>query len=181
MIIFTQSSYLVAAVLFMLGLQGLSSPRTARRAVFLSILGMFLAVLPMLVRVFTEGGTGGMGRTLGIILGGAALGTVLGLISAYKVKMTAMPQMVGIYNGFGGGASLLVAVSEYLRSVGGDMGEMEVGTSIPIHLAVIIGGVTLTGSLIAFGKLQGFISGRPILFPGRHVLNALLGGTALQC
>ena len=107
---------------------------------------------------------------LGIILGGAALGSVLGLISAYKVKMTAMPEMVGIYNGFGGGASLLVAVLEYLRVDPGFVSStmsveiyLFVGISIPIYLAVIIGGVTLTGSFIAFGKLKGFISGRPIL------------------
>ena len=186
MTILTQSAYLLSAILFMVSLKWLGSPKTARRAMAVSMLGMFLAVAPTLVPAVNAAHESGMlGAYLGVVFGAIALGTVIGLVAATKVKMTAMPQMVGLFNGFGGGASLLVAMVEYLSKapptrVGlGDVtltfgSTLDVGSSIPIHVVVIVGGITLTGSLVAFGKLQGLISGKPVLFPGQHLLNLLL-------
>jgi NAD(P) transhydrogenase subunit beta len=167
---FEQSCYLVASLLFMLSLKWLGSPKTARRANFVSMTAMGLACLPPLIRAFTGQTASNLVNNLVIIGGGVALGSAVGLVSAKKVKMTAMPQMVALYNGFGGGASLLVAMLEYLHERSG----LPVSASIPVHLSVLIGGVCLTGSVAAFAKLQELISGRPVLFGGQHALNAAL-------
>jgi NAD(P) transhydrogenase subunit beta len=168
--IFEQSCYFAASILFMLSLKWLASPATARRANALSMIGMALAVLPPLVAATTGQDAANLVNNLVIVGGGIALGSAIGLASAYRVKMTAMPQMVGIYNGFGGAASLLVAGLEYLfrRQF------MTVDASIPVHLSVLIGGVCFTGSMAAFAKLQGIVSGKPVLFAGQHALNLVL-------
>jgi H+-translocating NAD(P) transhydrogenase subunit beta len=154
--------YLVSAALFIIGLKRLQSPATARRGNLLSGVGMLLAVLVTLLdRAILSYGT---------IAAGMVVGTVIGIWMARAVKMTAMPQMVAILNGFGGGASLLVGGAEFLRS------EL-VGLAIPpvsavtIQLAVLIGAVTLTGSAIAFAKLQELMSGRPLTFAGQKVVS----------
>ncbi|MFN3484918.1 MAG: NAD(P)(+) transhydrogenase (Re/Si-specific) subunit beta [Planctomycetota bacterium] len=172
--------YFVASILFMLSLKGLASPRTARRANALSMAAMALTVVPTFFwRVGTTRGAA-LVNNLVIILGGMALGSAIGLVSATRVKMTAMPQMVGLYNGFGGAASLLVAVVEFVHKNGlmreGLAGAeaLDVAGSIPVHLSVLIGGVCFTGSMAAFAKLQEIISGRPILFAGQHYLNLVL-------
>jgi len=167
---FEQCAYLVAALGFMLSLKWLGSPKTARRANFVSMGSMALACLPPLLRAFT-GQTGeNLVNNAVIIGGGIAVGGVVGLILSKKVKMTSMPQMVALYNGVGGGASLLVAMLEYLDK----RAAIGVDASIPVHLSVLIGGVCLTGSVAAFAKLQELISGKPVLFGGQHALNALL-------
>ncbi|MBI4564174.1 MAG: NAD(P)(+) transhydrogenase (Re/Si-specific) subunit beta [Planctomycetes bacterium] len=174
----TELCYFVAAILFMLSLKWLASPKTARRSVPISILAMGLAVVPTFIQRIGEPGGAGIGNTLAIVLGGLVLGSAIGFVSATKVKMTAMPQMVGLYNGFGGAASLLVAAVEFLYKTGhnpqGEIGHMSVGDSIPVHLSILIGGICFTGSMAAFAKLQELISGRPVQFKGQHYLNLVL-------
>ena len=154
------SSYIVASVLFIFGLKMLSSATTARRGNLLSAVGMILAVVATLFY---------QGMSYEWILVGLILGSLTGTIAAQTVHMTAMPQMVALFNGFGGFASLLVAWTEYL---GDPLPPYAI--SIPLFLAVLIGGVTFTGSLIAFGKLGEYISGKPVLFRGQKPINALL-------
>ncbi len=158
-------AYLVAAALFVLGLKGLSHPRTAVRGNRLSALGMFIAIVVTLIDQQIV--------RFEVIVAGIVLGGAIGAIWALKVPMTAMPQFVGLCNGFGGGASVLVAgaafVEASLRS-GGDV-SMQVG--IATMASGLIGGVTFWGSLIAFGKLQGIVSEKAVRFTGDHVLKGL--------
>ena len=157
--------YLVAAVFFILGLRWLSSPATAVRGNRVSAVGMLLAILVTLVDQQVVSYT-----TLGA---GLLVGSVLGLWMARAVKMTGMPQMVALLNGLGGGASLLVGSGEFLRSQ--QMGtDLPIDTSVTMQLSLLIGAVTLTGSIIAWAKLQEVMTGRPILFPGQKALNAVI-------
>ncbi len=160
----TYMIYLLAAVLFILGLKKLSSPKTARRGNQLSMLGMFLAVV---ITLFDKQILDFSHIILGMVIGAA-----IGAISARKVEMTAMPQMVAIFNGFGGGASALVAFSEYevLRL----QGPTELNVLLTVVLSVLIGSVTFTGSLIAFSKLQGIMRGAPIVYGMQKAVNFLL-------
>jgi len=167
---FEQACFLAASLLFMLSLRWLASPKTARRANFISMAAMALAVLPALIAAFRGQTSANLVNNLVIIGAGIALGSAIGLASAFRVRMTAMPQMVGLYNGFGGAASLLVAVLEYLFK----RDRITVDSSIPVHLSVLIGGVCFTGSMAAFAKLQELISGKPVLFRGQHLLNLAL-------
>ncbi len=162
-----QLSYLLAASLFVLGLKKLGSPATARQGNQSAAIGMLLAVVAtMLDRQVLS---------YEMILIGIAIGSAIGAIAAYKVEMTAMPQMVGIFNGLGGGASALVAIAEFWRVL--NAGEFLSTTSlVTILLGILIGGVTLTGSFIAFAKLQGIMPGAPIQFPLQQVFNALILG-----
>jgi len=155
-------AYLVASVLFIAGLKGLAHPRTAVRGNLLGSSAMLIAVVATLLKA---GIVGWVWIFSGILIGGV-IGTVLGL----KIQMTAMPQLVALFNGFGGVASVLVA-GEALMSSDATAVSMLIATSA----SGLIGAVTFCGSLIAFGKLQEVISGNPIQLPGRHVLNVLLG------
>jgi len=165
MIILTYLLYLVASALFILGLKLLSSPKTARRGNLLGALGMLIAVVVTLLdqRIldFTY------------ILAGLLVGTLLGLVVAKRVQMTSMPQMVGILNGFGGGASALVAYSEYLR-LGPAAADATPDVLVTLVLSLLIGTVTQIGSLIASAKLNGTMRGAPILYPMQKQVNALL-------
>ncbi len=159
-------TYLVASACFILGLKRLSSPRTAQTGNRLAAVGMLIAIVTTLLHeniVRFEG-----------IVAGVAIGALIGAVTAQRVKMTAMPQMVAILNGFGGGASALVAGAELIR-----LAELGLApspfVSVPIVLGTLIGAVTLTGSLVAFAKLQELVSGRPAVFPLQHLLNLLLG------
>lgn len=154
--------YLIASVLFILGIKKLSSPKTARQGNLYASIAMFTAIAVTLLdqRIIT----------FEYILIGVVIGSAIGALMALKVEMTAMPQMVGLLNGFGGGASALVAFSEYYRL----FPEVAVNSSVTILLSIIIGAVTFTGSLIAFGKLQGIVSGGSVMFPFQHPLNAFL-------
>jgi NAD(P) transhydrogenase subunit beta len=155
--------YLVAAVLFISGLKQLQSPDTARRGNRISALGMLLAMIVTLLDEHIVG--------YGTILAGLVVGTGLGVWLAYTVKMTSMPQMVALLNGFGGGASLLVAIAEYLHAK--ELGEMQpLDVAISTHAGILIGAVTLTGSLIAWAKLQEVMTGKAIVFPGQKLANA---------
>lgn len=184
-------AYLVAAALFILGIKGMTKPRTAVRGNQLSATGMFIAVLVTLMdqRIVS----------FEWIIAGVLLGGAIGAVMATKVQMTAMPQMVALLNGFGGGASLFVAAASYLEMTGvGGTGSLaeEAGrainaamqtegeavvNSVSITLTVLIGAVTLSGSLVAFAKLQELIDGKPIGIPGGKALNAVLLIASLVC
>jgi len=162
--------YLVSAVLFILGLRGLAHPRTAVRGNLMGATGMLLAVVVTLLNQRIVG--------FEVILAGFALGALVGVVLALKVPLTAMPQLVALLNGFGGGASSLVAgaaLEEALLTAGVPGVQFTIASS----LSGLIGSVTLFGSLVAFGKLRGLVSERPMLLPGRHVLNAVLGLASL--
>ncbi|CAN5841827.1 NAD(P)(+) transhydrogenase (Re/Si-specific) subunit beta [soil metagenome] len=158
-------SYLAAAVCFILGLKLLGSPATARQGNRLSGLGMLVAVT---VTLFNQAIL-----SYGTIVGGMLFGAGAGLWMARSVKMTSMPQMVALLNGFGGGASLLVGGAEFLKMAVADA-RLPASTSVTIQLSVLIGAVTLTGSLIAFAKLQELIGGRPITFGFQQPFNILV-------
>ena len=155
--------YLGASVLFILGLIRLGSPRTARTGNALAALGMLVAIVTTLVDK-------GLGNWW-IIGGGLALGSLIGAVAARRVEMTAMPQMVAVFNGFGGAASALVASAEWVRTGGNGLSPE---TAVTIALSTIVGAITFSGSFVAFGKLQGIITGRPVTYPGQQVASALL-------
>ncbi len=157
--------YLIASILFIFGIKRLASPKTARQGNFLSVIGMFLAIVVTLLdqRVMT----------FEWIIIGLVVGSAIGAVFAIKVPMTGMPQMVGLLNGFGGGASLLVAFAEYYHILGTHQ-EFEIPTTITMVLSVLVGAVTFTGSLIAFGKLQGIVTGKVVKYPLQNPINVLL-------
>ena len=158
-------AYLISAGLFMFGLERLSSPGTARSGNSLAALGMLIAIVVTLLDREVVGYT--------TILAGMVLGGGIGAISAKKVKMTAMPQMVGIFNGLGGAASALVAAAEFMRYSSTSVSP-PINVTITIILGTTIGAATFSGSMIAFGKLQGIVSGRPITYPLQKTSNLLL-------
>ncbi len=166
--ILVEPTYLLSAVLFVLGLKRLQSPATARGGNALASLAMLLAILATIVDTEILSWTG--------ILVGMAIGGVIGGFAARKVKMTDMPQLVGIFNGFGGGASALVAIAEFVSNPAVGNGT----TGVTIMLGTLIGAVTFTGSFIAFAKLQGLITGNPITFPGQNWLNLFIFVAALS-
>jgi NAD(P) transhydrogenase subunit beta len=160
-----QLTYLVAASLFILGLKQLGSPATARQGNLVAAVGMLLAIVATLLDQEV--------LNYEMILLGLAIGSVLGAIAAYKVQMTEMPQMVGLLNGLGGAASALVAVAEFWKLLAHSQ-SVPLDANISMLLDVLIGGVTFTGSMLAFAKLQGIVSGSPITFPLQQPFNALL-------
>jgi H+-translocating NAD(P) transhydrogenase subunit beta len=160
-------SYLVATILFFLGLKYLGSPATARKGNAIAAAGMLLAIVATLFYQQV--------LNYPLILAGIGVGSLIGAIGAYRVAMTSMPQMVGLLNGLGGGASTLIAVGEFWRLM--DAGLLpSMDNRITTVLSILIGGITLTGSLVAFAKLQELISGSPITFAFQQALNFLLFG-----
>ena len=155
-------AYLVAASLFILGIKGLTKPRTAVRGNQLSALGMFIAVV---VTLFDQNILSYEWIIAGVLLGGA-----IGAVMATKIQVTSMPQMVAMLNGFGGGASLFIALANFLDP----SSATHTVALISIAATVIIGAVTLSGSFVAFAKLQELISGNPIKVPGNKILNGIL-------
>ena len=168
-------AWLAAAAAFVLGLHQMNSPATARRGNQLSAAGMTLAVVTTFLWLLTPGNPihpGGMSLTaIGIIVGGFVIGGGIGLWMARRVAMTAMPQLVSLFNAVGGGAAALVAIDDFVRVVGTP--ELSVSTAIFVVLGAAIGSVTFSGSLIASGKLQGLVPGQPITFPGSRLVTAL--------
>lgn len=152
-------AYLVASVLFIVGIKQLSKVKTARQANGLSSLGMLIAIVATLFDQEI--------LSYEMIAAGLLVGALIGIVLALKVQMTGMPQMVALLNGFGGGASLLVGVGDYFRS--GGPSDPFVDTTI--FLSVLIGGVTFTGSVMAWGKLQGVFTEKSVILPARHILN----------
>lgn len=155
--------YIAASIFFVFGLKMLSSKTTARKGNIVSSIGMLLAIVTTLTAM-TEI------RWLWIIIG-AGIGSLIGAFAARLVKMTSMPEMVGLFNGFGGLASLLVGWSEFHGSWAAS-GQINLFTTVAIFLTIIIGGLTFSGSLVAFGKLAAMIPGKPILYKGQNLANA---------
>jgi NAD(P) transhydrogenase subunit beta len=164
--------YAVAAILLVLGIKRLSSPRTARSGNWIAAVGMLIAVVVTLFSPEIESYT--------LIAAGIAVGTVVGVASARLVRMTAMPQMVALFNGVGGGAAALIAAAEFHRlapSSGSLAGDILAG----IMFSALIGSISFSGSLVAFGKLQELLPGRPLTFPGQQIVNGLLFTATVAC
>ncbi len=161
-------AYIVSAVLFIFGLKMLGSADTARRGNMVSALGMLIAVIATVAQ----------GLDYKFILIGAAVGAVIGLVAAIRVPMTSMPEFVALFNGTGGLASLLVGWAEYEKRRAGWAESVPQGDDIipviAIYLAVLIGGVTFTGSIIAYLKLSERIDGKPVLYTGQQIVNGIL-------
>jgi NAD(P) transhydrogenase subunit beta len=158
-------AYLVASVCLIIGIKRLSSPATARSGNVVAAVGMAIAILFTFLDEDVD--------TYWLILAGMAVGTVIGVASARMVKMTAIPQMVALFNGVGGGAAALIAAAEFHRLA------PEAGHVLPewmgaMLFSALIGSVSFSGSLVAFGKLQELLPGRPIVFAGQQVVNAIL-------
>jgi len=161
-------AYLVASVLFILGIKGLTHPRTAVRGNMLGALGMFIAIVATFLA---------KGIDVRLVLAAIALGSIVGAIAAVKVQLTAMPQLVALFNGFGGAASTLVAGAVLIESHGLGGRQFTIATSA----SGLIGTVTFWGSLVAFAKLQELMTGNAISFFGQKPLNAVLAVAAVAC
>ena len=155
--------YVLSSVLFIFGIKRLSHPKTARSGNSIASIGMLIAIVTTLLA--------NSNISIELVAIGIIIGAIIGAFFAIRVEMTQMPQMVAIFNGFGGIASALIAAAEFLNP--GDI--LSTFSLATISLSVFVGTLTFTGSFIAFGKLQGFVSGQPIVFPGQQFLNALIG------
>ncbi|MBK1648532.1 NAD(P)(+) transhydrogenase (Re/Si-specific) subunit beta [Rhabdochromatium marinum] len=157
-------AYLVSAILFIFALKGLTHPATARRGNLYGMLGMLIAIVATLA--------GAEVMSYGLIAIAVVLGAVIGIVIALRIQMTAMPQLVAALHSFVGLAAVLVAIGTFLnKRASGDLNTLLMGE---LSAGIVIGAITFTGSVIAFGKLQGLISGKPVKFFGQHLLNALI-------
>src|SRR5580700_12094743 len=170
----SQLIYVLAASCFVLGLHLMNNPASARRGNQFSTAGMVIAIATTLALIAHAGVITATGWT--VMLVGALIGGGVGLYAARTVQMTAMPQLVSIFNAVGGGAAALVAIHDYIRL---SAGHVAVATTVTTLLDVLIGSVTFSGSIIAAGKLQGVITSAPVTFPGARVVNLLLAVVAL--
>src|ERR671931_283154 len=166
----TNFAYLATIVCFILALRFLSHPSTARRGNWIGAVGMLIAV----VVTFAQNSVVSYWEiAVGMVIGGA-----FGAVAARRVQMTAMPQMVALFNGVGGGAAALISLAEFHNSAP-DPGRLHGDISVSIILSALIGSISFAGSMVAFGKLQELIQGRPIVYPGQQVVNALLLASVL--
>ncbi|TAM78053.1 NAD(P)(+) transhydrogenase (Re/Si-specific) subunit beta [bacterium] len=158
-------TYLVTGICFILGLKWLSSPSRARQGNQIAAVGMVLALAATVLS--------GAIHSIGDIVIGVVIGAVLGAVGARRVKMTAIPQMVAIFNGAGGGAAALISMMDFLQTErNGNVLTPDV--SVAVALSAVIGSVSFAGSIIAFAKLQEILSGRPVAFPGMRIVSALV-------
>ncbi len=158
-------AYLVSAVLFVLALKGLTHPASARRGNLYGMVGMAIAIAATLM--------GKEVQSYGFIVVGVAAGAVIGAIVAARIQMKAMPQLVAALHSFVGMAAVLVAIGTFLnRQAAGTLSPVLMGE---LAVGIVIGAITFTGSVVAFAKLQGLVSGKPVLFKGQHALNAAIG------
>jgi proton-translocating NAD(P)+ transhydrogenase subunit beta len=156
--------YVVAFSLFIIGVRRGTHPTTAKQGNLIAAIGMAIAVVTTLL-------LDGIGNW-GLLIGGLVIGAAIGIVASSRVQMTAMPQMVALYNGVGGGAVALIAWSEFREFL--TIGEeIPLDELIPILFSMVIGSISFWGSNIAFGKLQGLIPGQPIKVPGQQVINAV--------
>ncbi len=163
-------AYLVAAICLIIGIKRLSHPRTARSGNLIAAAGMAIAVgFTFAIEELDQ---------YWLIVAGIAVGTVIGVVTARMVRMTAIPQMVALFNGVGGGAAALIAAAEFHR-LAPDAGSLPGEELVGILFSAVVGSVSFWGSLVAFGKLQELLPGRPILFPAHNATNALLGVTVV--
>src|ERR1700677_4542231 len=172
---YIQLVYVLAAACFVVGLHLMNSPATARRGNQVSTAGMVIAGIATLILLIHDGTVTATGWI--VLIAGALIGSAVGLYAAQSVQMTAMPQLVSAFNSVGGGAAALVAIYGYIHaeSNGGVLGT----TTVFTVLDVLIGSVTFAGSIIAAGKLQGFIPGQPIIFTGSRLINVGLAVVAV--
>jgi NAD(P) transhydrogenase subunit beta len=167
----TDLLYLVTIVTFILALRFLSSPRRARHGNWLGAGGMALAIVVTLAQDAVEG--------YALIAVAMVIGATIGAVGARTVKMTAMPQMVALFNGVGGGAAALVALAE-LHNLLPEPGRLEAEETVSIALSALIGSISFSGSLVAFAKLQELVSGRPVVYRGQQIVNgALIAGAVV--
>ncbi|HUS64413.1 MAG TPA: NAD(P)(+) transhydrogenase (Re/Si-specific) subunit beta [Kofleriaceae bacterium] len=172
--------YVVAGVMFVLSLRGLSTPETARRGNLIGTIAMTLAVGVTAARILAQSdGEPGVAspvlapETLGLLGGMIAVGCVVGALLAARVAMTAMPELVAILHSFVGAAAVLVGIATYMH------GSHDLAHGIEVFVGVFVGAVTFSGSVIAFLKLRGSLSGKPLVIPGRHLLNLVLLGASV--
>jgi NAD(P) transhydrogenase subunit beta len=173
--------YLASGVLFILSLRGLSSPETSRAGARNGMIGMAIAILTTLWMLW-DGSAGLDPTTLAIIVGGIAVGGIAGAIVAQRIKMTAMPQLVAFFHSLVGLAAVLVAAAAFYAPASygiGEPGAIHMQSLIELSLGSAIGALTFTGSVIAFLKLNGNMSGAPIILPARHLLNILIGAAII--
>ena len=166
----TSVAYLVSSVLFILSLRGLSHPTTARRGNFYGIVGMAIAII---TTVSNPGVLSYKEIIIAFVIGG-----LIGSVIAVRIQMTALPQLVAAFHSLVGLAAVFVAASAFYNPSAfniGTVGNIPLGSLIEMAIGTAIGAVTFTGSIIAFGKLQGFVSGNPLVFKGQHLLNLILG------
>ena len=161
-------SYIIAAVLFIFSLGGLSHPRTARRGNFYGMVGMGIAIAVTILLL-------GESANLKLLAPVMLIGALIGLTVAYRVQMTEMPELVAVLHSFVGMAAVLIGFATYLDGSDGYVGVAKVIHEVEIYIGVLIGAVTFSGSVVAFGKLKGIISGKPLLLPARHWINLGLG------
>ena len=167
--LYVNIAYLISSVCFIYGLKMLSHPKTARNGNMIASLGMLLAILATTV---PDALSGNSLLNFRMILIAMILGSILGGFFAFKVEMTQMPQLVAIFNGFGGGASAFVAAEAF--------GVLDsTFFVVSVVLSLVVGTLTLTGSFIAFGKLQGIVTTKPVTFPGQQIINGILAITVL--
>lgn len=166
--------YLISSVLFILSLRGLSSPDTSRSGLNFGMLGMVIAIVTTLILPSVQ--------SYGLIITGIIVGGLIGTVIALKIQMTALPQLVAAFHSLVGLAAVFVATAAFLNPQAygiGMIGSIHIGSLIEMSLGVAIGAITFTGSIIAWGKLQGVIPGKPIIFTGQHVVNAGLGAALI--
>ena len=174
------AAYIVAAILFILSLGGLSSQESARRGNIYGMTGMFIAVVATVLSIQVG--------SYGLLAFAIILGVVIGSVVAMRVEMTGMPQLVAILHSFVGLAAVLVGFASYLEPSSHFEGAEKTIHEIEIYLGILIGAVTFSGSVIAFGKLQGAIGSKPLLLPARHWFNLgtcsaldLAGNSVCRC
>ena len=180
---FSALAYLISGVLFILALRGLSSPETSRQGNLFGMIGMAIAVGVTLLSLFSKHDVAGQSlldpTTIGIILGGIVLGGAVGGFIANKVSMTSMPQLVAAFHSLVGMAACLVAIgalySPVAFGIGDTIGGIKTQSLIELSLGCAIGAITFTGSVIAYAKLNGNMSGAPIILPARHLINIVIG------
>lgn len=162
--------YLVSSVFFILSLRGLSSPESSRQGLNFGITGMVIAILTTILTPDVQ--------SYSLIILGLIIGGLIGAVTAVKIQMTALPQLVAAFHSLVGLAAVAVAVAAFHNPQAyniGTLGDIHLASLIEMSLGVAIGAITFTGSIIAWGKLQGVISGKPVTFTGQHLINAALG------
>jgi NAD(P) transhydrogenase subunit beta len=172
---FPQVSYIVASFLFILSLKGLSQPETSRRGNLLGTIGMAIAIVVTAASLFlrrTEAAALPSPSSAALLAGAIAVGCAIGAVLAARVAMTQMPELVAILHSFVGAAAVLVGIVTELRA-----GSSDAAHELEIAIGVAVGAVTFSGSIVAFLKLRGSVSGRPLLLPGRHAANLALAAS----
>ncbi|MDX1710819.1 MAG: NAD(P)(+) transhydrogenase (Re/Si-specific) subunit beta, partial [Rhodovibrionaceae bacterium] len=163
-------AYLVASILFILSLKGLSHPETSRRGNYYGMVGMAIAVATTLASSEVV--------TYPMIAAGIVVGGSIGTVIALKIQMTALPQLVAAFHSLVGLAAVFVAAAAFYNPDAygiGTAGDIHLNSLIEMSIGAAIGAITFTGSVVAFAKLQGLVSGKPVVFPGQHMLNLALG------